>query len=234
MKPDTLSSDDRPLLPPESSAGTSLGRWIVNMVTLALLGVGAYMAYNWLVGDIARRRAVAVNAEVTAPAPMEATHATAPTPPASVPNTSPLVSDSSQGMIAPAVIGGAVNKCVVDGHVTYTNAPCPEAANPPPPPGVTGMDANGVAGSTGSSATTTVAQPVAFSTPGQQQADCNFLVAEVTRLDYEFQQPLPPPVLDHIATRLVDLRSHAEAIQCAVPAARQSAPAKVVDEKVGT
>jgi len=238
MNQDTYSHSDRPYLPPEPEKGLGLWRWLVNMVALAILGVGAYMAYNWLVGDIARRRALAVHAVAPASAPAPADNA-APKAPASAPAVRPApqaAPDATRGVVAPAVVGGSVNKCVVDGQVTYTNTPCPEGAQEAPPeaPAVTGMDANGVVGSTGVRVAATSSPPVPLgggADPGQLTADCNFLSAEVTRLDYEFQQPLPPPVLDHIATRLVELRKHAAAAQCAVPPARSSAPTKVVEEK---
>jgi hypothetical protein len=56
-------------------------------------------------------------------------------------------------------------------------------------------------------------------------------MAEFTRLDHEFRQPLPPAVLDDIATHLARLRAQAETARCPLPAqpaaaAAASAPAR--------
>jgi hypothetical protein len=113
--------------------------------------------------------------------------------------------------VAPAVVGGSVNRCIVNGQLIYTNSACPEGSRAAP---VSAVDE--------------AAAPAGSADPGQQQVTrCNYLAAETARLDYEFSQPLPPPVLDHISTRLADLRARAEDARCVTPPkAAASAPAR--------
>ncbi|MFT4193967.1 hypothetical protein, partial [Ottowia sp.] len=61
MTQDAADPSDRPLLPPPADAGPGLLRWGVAVVALVVLLVGAWQAYGWLAGDVARRRAVAEN-----------------------------------------------------------------------------------------------------------------------------------------------------------------------------
>ncbi len=146
---------------------------------------------------------------------------------------------------APAVTGEAIHKCVVDGQVTYSNHPCPDGAESQPMQAA-GEDPNGVVGSTGDTVPVVVARPtsLAVGDPSHQTAVCGYLLAEITRLDFEFQQPLPPAVLDHISTRLSALRAEHAAAQCgplpksaddkkAASGAGQRRATKVVDEKAG-
>ena len=240
MTQDIIDPDDRPLTPPVHEGGRSLLPWAVASVALLLLAVGAYQAYEWLVRDVARRRAVVEQPVVARPA-SGASSIAAPSSPARQPGAVPQL--GAQEPQAPAVAGGAVNKCVADGQVTYTNAACPEGSAVAQG-AAAGMDPNGVVGSAGDSVPAIVPRPVglpAGDDPGAKNARCSFLTAEITRLDYEFRQPLPPPVLDHISSRLVGLRDQAAAAQCARPAkaadaaasapVRKRAPAKVVEEK---
>ncbi|MBQ9577982.1 MAG: hypothetical protein IJR28_00460 [Ottowia sp.] len=44
---------------------------------------------------------------------------------------------------------------------------------------------------------------------------CRFLAAEIERLSYEFGQELPPPVLDHLSTRLGLVRDQYQDGKCA-------------------
>jgi hypothetical protein len=197
-------SFDRPFMPPEPRTGASLWRWIVTLAALAVLVVVAYQAYLWLEGDVARRRALAVQASETPPL-----SAAAPTVASSgsVAAAAPASNLASAGdPLAPAVVGG-INKCLVGGEVVYTNASCPA----------------GSSALTNDQPALVAAQPPAATLSGdadpvQHRADCNFLTAEVARLDYEFHQSLPPPVLDDISTQLADLRRRADALSCAPPA----------------
>lgn len=244
MTQDRIDHADRPLLPPEADAEPGMLHWIAAAVAVLVLIVGAYHAYEWLVSDVAQRRAVAEG--TAAPAPVQpAARAEPPTsPPVPAPPTPAAVSGGGEAP-APAVTGGGVNKCVLDGHVTYTSGPCPEGSEPTAI-AAAGLDPNGVLGSTGDRVpATTVAQPVALaaagSDPGQQEAACGYLAAEIERLDFEFRQPLPPQVLDHISSRLTSLRGQSQAGQCepaAKPAAKPAPAAKrparkVVEEKAG-
>ena len=105
-----------------------------------------------------------------------------------------------------------------------------------------GADPNGVVGLAGDSVP--AALPAGISLEGashsQRDAVCAYLAAEIARLDFEFQQALPPPVLDHLSTRLGGLRAQHRAAECvaagapggARPApARQRAPTPAGDEK---
>jgi len=205
--------------PTQSKAGPRLWRWTVTLVALVVLVGGAYRAYLWLVDDVAHRRAVAEHA---APPPESA----APDSSASAAQATPSALAVTGDPPAPAVTGGSVNQCVTgDGQVIYTNATCPQGSTPftpgaivpvaavtVPPPAVSGDSADA----------------------SQQQADCNFLAAEIARLDYEFRQPLPPAVLDHISTLLAGLRTQAGAARCEPPkaaASPASAPAKPAGKK---
>ena len=240
-----LDSDhaiDPPLRPPEP-AEPGVWRWLVAAALVLVIIVGAYQAYEWLVNDVARRRAVA---EAPAPAPTQhpapdtgaptaepARRTIRPAPPSAPPNEG----------TAPAVTGEAIHKCVVDGQVTYTNQACPDGSTG----GLmqaTGADPNGVSGSAGDTVPSVlVARPANLGAgdPSQQTALCGYLAAEIARLDFEFKQPLPPNVLDHISSQLSGLRAQHGAAKCEplpkpaadkpAPAVRKRAPPKVVEEK---
>ena len=240
-----LDSDhaiDPPLRPPEP-AEPGVWRWLVAAALVLVIIVGAYQAYEWLVNDVARRRAVA---EAPAPAPTQ--H---PAPDTGAPTAEPArrtirpaqpSAPPNEGT-APAVTGEAIHKCVVDGQVTYTNQACPDGSSG----GLmqaTGADPNGVSGSAGDTVPSVlVARPANLSAgyPSQQTALCGYLAAEIARLDFEFKQPLPPNVLDHVSSQLSGLRAQHGAAKCEplpkpaadkpAPAVRKRAPPKVVEEK---
>lgn len=240
-----LDSDhaiDPPLRPPEP-AEPGVWRWLVAAALVLVIIVGAYQAYEWLVNDVARRRAVA---EAPAPAPTQ--H---PAPDTGAPTAEPArrtirpaqpSAPPNEGT-APAVTGEAIHKCVVDGQVTYTNQACPDGSSG----GLmqaTGADPNGVSGSAGDTVPSVlVARPANLGAgdPSQQTALCGYLAAEIARLDFEFKQPLPPNVLDHISSQLSGLRAQHGAAKCEplpkpaadkpAPAVRKRAPPKVVEEK---
>ncbi|MBK6614924.1 hypothetical protein [Ottowia sp.] len=242
MTPDTADPSHRPLLPPEPDAEYGHLRWVLIAAALLLLVVGGYQAYQWLNRDVAQRSAVA---EGAAPASAPAAAGEPPTlaAPAAPARSGPLrPGAAAQEPAAPAVSGEAIHKCVSGGHVTYTNQPCPEGASADAAP-ATGLDPNGVSGSAGDGVPALVARPAPFSAttdPSQQAAACRYLAAEIERLDFEFRQPLPPPVLDHISTLLGTLRAQSGAARCvppqadaAAPPARGRAAPKVVEEKRG-
>ncbi len=240
------AASDQPLRPPETDAASGIWRWLLAVGVVAVIVVGAYQAYRWLVSDVERRRAVAVETPAAPPAatmapklaPAESTpppQAKAPAPaPATTPNEGP----------APAVTGQAIHKCVVDGQVSYSNQPCPDGATSAPlQPDVAGADANGVTGSAGDSVPAVlVARPAGLSVgdPGAKGAVCGYLQAEIERLDFEFKQTLPPAVLDHISSQLASLRARQGEAKCApapqaadkkAPAAPKRPPARVMEEK---
>lgn len=239
---------DEPLLPPaEPDAEQNLWRWVLATVVVVVIVFVAFQAYRWLVTDVERRRAVAAGAAVSQPAgdgmvsesvQHDAQQAAPATPAAPAPGAT-----AAGEPPAPAVTGQAIHKCVDNGHVTYSNQPCP-AGSEASDLQASGADENGVTGSAGDSApAAAAARPLDLGAadPGQRASVCGYLSAEISRLDYEFQQPLPPPVLDDISTQLTQLRAQAKSAECAAPkpvAAAASAPAaprrrpapKVVDE----
>lgn len=237
MSQDSADTPERPLLPPGADAESGMLGWIVAAVAVLVLIVGAYHAYGWLVSDISQRRAVA---EGTVPDP--AAETAAPQPPGEAAVQPPPATGEPA---APAVTGVGVNKCVRDGHVTYTNGPCPEGSEPVAL-AAAGIDPNRVTGAHGDAVPAAPVRPTVLgsgSDPAQLEASCRYLAAEIERLGFEFRQPLPPPVLDHISTQLVVLRAQSQAADCppvakveeaqatARPAKR--APRKMVDEKAG-
>ena len=248
MPQDTDLATDPSLRPPEPAEARGVWRWLVAAALVLLIVVGAYQAYEWLVHDVERRRAVA-----EAPAAPPPAAAPAPiAPPAGVParrSIQPAQPGALPGdPLAPAVTGQAVHKCVQDGQVSYTNQPCPDGASGSPLAGqATGADPNGVPGSTGDQIPVLVARPAALGAgdPAQHSAVCGYLTAEIERLDFEFRQPLPPAVLDRISTQLAALRTQHGSVQCAplskarptanppTPIARKRPPARVVEEKTG-
>ena len=240
-----LDSDhaiDPPLRPPEP-AEPGLWRWLVAAALVLVIIVGAYQAYEWLVNDVARRRAVA-EAPASAPTQHPAPDTGAPTAEPARRTIRPAQPSAppNEGT-APAVTGEAIHKCVVDGQVTYTNQACPDGSSG----GLmqaTGADPNGVSGSAGDTVPSVlVARPANLGAgdPSQQTALCGYLAAEIARLDFEFKQPLPPNVLDHISSQLSGLRAQHGAAKCEplakpgadkpAPAVRKRAPPKVVEEK---
>ena len=253
---------DRPLMPPELDSGMGALRWVVTGIALVLLVVGAWRAYVWFIDDVAKRRAVASGAAPTLQAPPEAQAPPAEPPPVAIPRTVQPPAPAAAPQPSQGAVSGleGVNKCVVDGQVTYTNTPCPPGSTEEPRDTAAaaadnepmGTDVNGVAGSTGEGGPVRVARPAVFSAsghdPSQRNSLCGYWTAEIERLDFEFQQPLPPPVLDQISTHLADLRSQFTQAKCgALPksaedkasapakaAVRKRAPApKVVEERSG-
>ncbi len=224
MSEDQSEAPERPLLPPEPAAGTSVLGWMVTLVALVVLVVGAWKAYQWLAGDVAHRRALAEGAAAYAPAASAPAVVTAPAPTAATPDAPP-----------PAVTGQAVNRCVQDGVVLFTNQPCPTGSAVDGGPAGS-MFAPAVGGSVpvGGARLTADADNASL-----HDGACHYLAAEVERLAFEFRQPLPPPVLDQISTHLTALRSQSERAGCpALPKAdtgttptRQQGAAKVLDEK---
>ena len=233
--------DEPPLRPPETDHG--LGRWLLAAVLVLVIVGGAWRAYQWLVSDVERRRAVVT--EQVAPAAVPAAPV-APAPPATAPpaagrTVAPPQAGAPAEAPAPAVIGQAIHRCRIDGQVTYTNQPCAEGTEDLPTPAL-GADPNGVVGLAGDSVP--AALPAGISLEGashsQRDAVCAYLAAEIARLDFEFQQALPPPVLDHLSTRLGSLRAQHRAAECVAAGApggarptspRQRAPTPVGDEK---
>lgn len=209
LLPDTLiDPDDRPLLPSDSPGAGPL-RWVITGVAAVLLVVGAWRAYQWLDMDVQRRRALASGAAApevhpyaagsvqNVPPPPDADTGRPVEPP--LPATQPAVADAPH----PSRVPAGVNRCVIDGQITYTNAPCPPESEPTPP-------------ATAAPAATRSLSDADADNPDARIAICRHLAAEAQRLDFEFQQPLPPSVIDHIATRQGELRAQQESMGCRI------------------
>ncbi|MDR2991846.1 MAG: hypothetical protein LBU72_07995 [Burkholderiaceae bacterium] len=52
------------------------------------------------------------------------------------------------------------------------------------------------------------------SDPDQRRSICGYLAAESERLGHDFKQPLPPPVIDRIATETAQLRAQINRYGC--------------------
>ena len=192
-------------------------RGVLVLVALAALVLAAWHGWGWLHDYVAQRHAAA---EENAPAPAvpAADAAVAPAPRAAVAADATGAGEPQ----APAVTGEAIRRCVQpDGQLTFTNQACPagsraEASSAPTPPVAVRFDAG--------------------EDPSQHDASCRFLTAEIERLAYEFGQPLPPPVIDLISTRLNALRGESEQGRCVAPPkpAAVAAPSERATHKVLT
>ncbi len=214
--------DDSPHSAPTDALQRPALRWVIVVVALLVLALVGYKAVHWFSDQDSAADAdeAQTQAEGSASAPSEAATGDqpklAPVAPAVVGRTvrppqakAPAARTTAQG--------DAINQCVVGGQVTYTNAPCPEGT------AVGRADAGVVNAGAAPGLAAGGLPPGVFAgaDPSQKDAECRFLTAEITRLDYEFKQPLPPPVLDQISGRLRERRERAASLNCA--------PAKAVD-----
>lgn len=210
--PDTfIDPDDRPLPPPDNPGAGPL-RWVVTGVAAVLLIVGAWRAYQWLDTDVQRRRALASGAAVPEARPHAAGSVQdVPPPPDAdtgrpVEPPPPATQPAAEG--APGSAPAGVHRCVIGGQITYTNTACPPESEPAPP-------------ATAAPAATPALSDADADSPDARTAICRHLAAEAQRLDFEFQQPLPPPVIDHIATRQGELRAQQESVGCRIAAPKR-------------
>jgi hypothetical protein len=60
--------------------------------------------------------------------------------------------------------------------------------------------------------------------PDQRRSACGYLAAESARLAHDFKQPLPPPVIDRIATETAQLRAQSNHYGCAPGNVPDNAP----------
>ncbi|HNR82453.1 MAG: hypothetical protein IT498_02035 [Rubrivivax sp.] len=215
---------EEPSLRPPEAEPQRLGSWLLAAVLVLVIVGGAWRAYQWLVTDVERRRAVAEAPPPASAAPAVVAASAAPAPLGRT-VTAPQAGVPPEAA-APAAVGQAIHRCRIDGQLTYTNLPCAPGTEDLPAPAL-GADPNGVVGLAGDSVPSV--QPAELSLEGasrsQRDAACAYLAAEIARLEFEFQQPLPPPVLDHLSTRLSGLRARQRAAECgapAVPAADQA------------
>lgn len=206
--------------PPARRSGSAVARWLLMALALAAVLLVGAQAMRWLLVSGVPRMA-APEAAPAAPTAADTEPPLSSLPMATA--TTPAVSRQDAGPVQPAepsaappapVIAGApgIHKCLVDGHTTYTNEPC-----------APGTDAREVLAATaadraGESVTIAPAasppRAVRSNAGAQDIAQCHFLSAEIARLSYEFEQPLPPPVIDHIATRLKQLQERSAEAGC--------------------
>ncbi|MBY4597621.1 hypothetical protein [Ottowia caeni] len=213
--------NERPRGPLQESEGSSM-RWIIAVFAIALLGLGGYRGYQWWVADLESQRVETVQGQGTVAGPTSTTPESdlAPPGPVSVQpaKTSPRPAPSGEPL-PPAVVGGRIQKCILDGKVTYTDEACAAGASMEPARDKMAATAPFLA---------------ADARPSQRDAACRYLSAEVSRLDYEFQQTLPPPVLDAIASDLKSMREQASHLKCPIALNEPVNPktnTKVIQEK---
>ncbi len=208
---------DLPHRPIGESESSSL-RWIIVIFAIALLVLGGYRGYQWWVTDPERLRVEEVQAPENAgtSAPDSSGSTPEELAPVRVEPARPGEEFArSAEPLPPAVVGARIRKCIKQGGVTYTNDPCPE-------------------GAAEESASVTTPLLAAPDRPSQREATCRFLTAEISRLSYEFQQTLPPPILDEISSDLKVRREQAVHLNCPVSMAEAAATkstAKVIQEK---
>ncbi len=222
--------NERPSGPPPETDG-SMTRWIIAVFALALLILGGYKGYQWWAAE----HSVPVETEAAAPVSEPAASAAEQNTP-DKPADAPPPPTGEADLRAPAVAGdNIINKCVMGGQVTYTNDPCPEGSTTGTVE-ATAIDPNGVTGFTGDKAPAATERAPASDDPSQRAAECDYLAAEIARMDYEFKQPLPPPVLDQIATDLKNAREQGASLKCtgipkASAEAKSASDSKMLKEK---
>lgn len=212
----TDMSESSPDSSPPSRATPWRGASRAQQVALALavlaLVATAWFAYDWFTRDVAQRRAIA---EGRAPNPAAAAVEVDPHAPAPEDSVAAVTSDEP---VAPAVRGEAIHRCVRGDEVLFTNQACPE--------GFSADTGSGSGGAAGRPPVATAASMLSGSDdPAQRRAQCDYLLAEVERLEFDFQQPLPPPILDEISSRLLALRSQGERLACQLPRASEPSAA---------
>ena len=195
MSADSLPATEAPERPPEPARETGWLRWIALVVAVGLLLLFGLKAYQWLQGYVAQRHAMALQETPALAEPQPSLAAPAPT----------VAANAETEPIAPAVTGEAVHRCVrPDGQMVLTNQACPSGSRPDAAPPATVQRPPA-----------TAAISWAGDDPSLHDATCHYLMAEIERLGYEFQQPLPPPVIDGISTRLSTLRGESTQGGCA-------------------
>ena len=185
----------------------ALTRWVIPIFVVGLLLLGGYKGAHWLQAnrDMVLRKPPFAPAGANAQ-PAAAAGELADAQPAQPDASSLAASDDPP---APAVLGGAgIHLCRINGQNTYTSRPCPEGAALP--------NATGLAPRAPAEDMRTAA---ADAGQAARDAECGYLAAENARLGYEFSQPLPPPVLDQIASRVKTLRERSAQLKCEPAAA---------------
>lgn len=212
----SASPQDAPDAPAAGRAG-KLGQAVVLILALLALVWISWQGYRWLQDDAQQRRAVA-EGRAALPGDAEGAEADAASVlPAldarpAVPVTAASAPDEPR---APAVAGEILHKCLEDGRIVFSRRPCPEGTEVLTT-AVTGLDAQGVQGRAGDPQFGLPSASTSWSRAedNQRAAACAHLSAEIERLEFEFAQALPPPVLDHVSTRLGLLRSRSQDLRC--------------------
>jgi hypothetical protein len=91
-----------------------------------------------------------------------------------------------------------------------------EVAVPPPVEvdGLTQPTASATAATTSEKIPTAAVDLGNINDPDQRRSVCGYLAAELERLNYEFKQPLPPPVIDRIATQIEQIQARTNRYNC--------------------
>ncbi len=207
MSPQASASPEPSLRPPEPMREAGLLRWVLMLAALTALGLTAWHGWDWLQDDVTQRHPVG---ESRAAAPVQTAPLAEPAPPTVAAGSGgappPAAARGADEPPAPAVTGEAIRRCVQpDGQLTFTNQACPAGSRAESAP---------VASTQGPEPRLAV-RFESTEDPSQHDASCHFLAAEIARLDYEFRQPLPPPVIDLISSRLGALRGESEQGRCA-------------------
>ncbi|MDR2128736.1 MAG: hypothetical protein LBP52_06685 [Burkholderiaceae bacterium] len=203
-----LRDDDAPAahpLPPEREGSPT--RWIVSAFAICLLALGGYKGVQWL-GE--HRDTLLPRPPQSAPVDAETALSPLPPQPDWPRPGAPQIGGAPGEPLAPAVAGDSIRQCVKDGQTIFTNQDCPPGSTPVP------QNRGGA-----QTAASVLARPLASAglDAAGRAAQCNYLLAESERLRFEFDQPLPPPVLDQISGHLKLLRDNSEALGCPQPAA---------------
>ena len=197
MSAESSSAAEFPPRPPDPARETGWLRWIAMVVALGVLVLFGLKGYQWLQGYVTQRHAMAQQETPALAEPQPSLVGQAPPAATANPSIEPF---------APAVTGEAVHRCVrPDGQTVLTNQACPAGTRPENIPAATQRPP------------AAAAITWAGDDPSLHDATCHYLMAEIDRLGYEFQQPLPPPVLDLISTRLSGLRGESAQGHCAPP-----------------
>jgi hypothetical protein len=90
----------------------------------------------------------------------------------------------------------------------------PDAASITAAQALAGVELAGGETNPGAAGSSGIANLGAIDDPDQRRSVCGYLTSELDRLGYEFHQPLPPPVIDRIATKVAQLHGQISRYGC--------------------